>query len=482
MHKSKKMRTFAANIQTQQQTLFFMKSSKLLSALMSSLIILVIAGCEPNPIDKPDVNPGTTEEEVDHFERTILLEQFTSENCVNCPTGVAQIENYLSSHKNVVWLSHHAGYDTDSWTISGSNSIARLLGVQGAPSVALDRSLLNAQGASGYNLHPYYLSYLTSAPSATTTASVRISNTCEDGKVKIHVAGKLKAEAPQNLLLSVVIKESGLHGKQLDPQHTLAGMWEDYVHSDVIRAFVSATGGDPIAQDGGQYEADYEIELHPDWVADNCMVVAFLTDEKSLNVVQTAEKPVVEGTKGGADLAHGGVTPKAVPDGYPEGNYSIADFIKADTVHFQFAQAGYGLLENGVREWHIMAWTTMQTYGSGQNIHFPFADIVFFTEANVGRVPTEGEWDFVVARSLDEIVTSTAWAGYCDLDAQMLVGSELQMVNKAQFEVGNIVPGTNGQWLIANGKILFKENGFEVNASSAKGKPIHLKFEGTYRY
>lgn len=463
-----------------------MKIRTFLSVLMSTTMLTAFVACDKTKENTPDDKPsGQDSTQIDEFSRMMLLEQFTSEHCPNCPNGVMQIDNYLTTHKNVVWLSHHSGYKNDQWTINESASIVRLLGVSGAPTIALNRANLTASSpsgsTSGYNLHPYYLAYLTGAPDASTTASVHITNSLEAGTLKIHVEGKLKADAPKDMLLTVCIKENGLHGGQSDPQNTLAGTWADYVHSDVIRTFVSAIGGDPIVAQDNQYQADYEVTLNPAWVADNCMVVAFLTDDQSLNVVQAAEQPVVEGTKGGADLPHGGVTPKPVPDGYPEGQYSMAEFIKADTVVFQHAQLLSNSLDNGMREWHIMAWTTAQTYGSGANTHHPFADIVFFTEGNQTTIPTTGEYRFAVARNIHEIIASTAWAGYCDVEAQRVIGSELQIVNKAQFETGNIVPGTNGRWLIAEGSITFRQDGFYVNATSATGKPIQLLFTGTYR-
>lgn len=464
-----------------------MKTPAFLSVLMSTAMLTVFVACDKTKENTPDNKPsGQDSTQVvpveDEFHRMMLLEQFTSERCVNCPGGVKQIEDYLTTHKNVIWLAHHAGYAADQWTITESNSIVRLLGVQGAPAIALNRSkMTTSEMVDGYNLHPYYLSFLTNTPGSEASASIHISNTIASDTLHIHVEGKLKADAPKNMLLTVAIKESGLHGGQSDP-NTLAGSWEDYIHSDVIRTFVSAVGGDPVVAQKDAYGVDYSFILNQDWVADNCMVVAFLTDDKSLNVVQAAEKPVVDGTKGGADLPHGGVTPKPVPEGYPEGQYTIADFLKADTINFQHAQAFHNNLTNGLREWHIMAWTTLQTYGSGQNVHIPFADIVFFTDANQAQVPNDGAFRFALARTISDIQPATAWAGYCDLEAQQIIGSEVELVNKASFEAGQIIPGSNARWLIADGTITFAQTGFRIDATSSTGKPIHLQFSGAYQY
>lgn len=442
------------------------------TCMMFVLMVLMgnLVGCvQPVEEEDPDVSGEKA------FERVMLLEQFTSERCVNCPTGVAQIEAFIGKHPNVIWLCHHAGYGDDRWTISESKTIARQLGVSGAPSFALDRELLTARDAygvsSGYNLHPFYLEYLSELPSKMTTASIGITTTYAAGAVEIHIAGKLKEEAPQNMRLTVVVKESGLHGAQAD-NNTLMGSWTDYVHADVVRCFVSGVEGDSIVVNDLTYSADYQYELDTEWVAENCMVVAFLTDENGYNVVQAAQEPLVPGSKGGTDLAHGGVTPKPVPEGYPEGKYSVKDFLKTDTVVMKHVEKHYSVLPNGFYEWHVQAWTTDQHYGSGSNEHIPWMDLVFFTEGGVSEL-AQGEWPLRRARSLEEIEANTAWAGYCDVEAQRVIGSQLMLISRSVFESQQqILPGSNGTWLLAEGVVTISEAGMRIQATSATGKPL----------
>lgn len=447
--------------------------------LFVSAVMLALSACSPK-VEEPtaevpgDTIPSDTIPALDTFERTLLLEHFTSEACLNCPNGVAQIEEWLKNHPNVIWLSHHAGYKDDPWTITDSKKIANLLGVSGAPIVALNRSLMVAGSLSGYNLHPFYLEELTELPSTTTTASIRIDNIYADGKLRIHVAGQIKEEEPSPLRLSVVIKESGLHGQQMDPDNTLAGMWSDYVHANAIRTYVSSAAGDSIVPDSSAYEKDYELDWNSNWIPENCMVVAFLTDNKSLNVVQAAEQPVVAGTKGGNDLPHGGVTPKAVPEGYPEGKYSLKDFLKADEVILHNVRFGLPtLLPNGIKEWILETWTTEQSYNKN---YIPFASIIFYTDASVTEVPESGVFPFTIARTLDEIVPGTAWAGYCDLEAQKIIGSQVMLVSKAALEAGYIDIGNNAHWLIQSGTLTLRPDGLDVVATSATGKAIRMVF------
>lgn len=441
-----------------------MKKLQYIAALFAA--VLMLPACGPDPLPES-------------FAKTILLEQFTSESCVNCPNGVWQIDQYLETHPQVIWLAHHAGYGNDQWTIKASTSLANYLGVTGAPTVSLDRA---DYGAYKPNVvyHPYYLTEASNLP-ATTFASVNLKTTCENHHATIHVEGTVLNGHSEQLRLSVVIKENGLHGKQLDPQNTLAGSWEDYVHSNTIRAYVSNVLGDSIEVAGNNYSADYSFDLEADWVPENCMVVAFLTDDKGLNIVQAAETPIVPGTTGGKEIKHGGITPKAVPEGYPEGKSSLVDFLKADTVVMETARVFCNPLDNGLREWHINAWTESQSYGNGNLKVIPLCDIIFFTDGTVNDVPTQGEMTFKVAKTMEQIAAGTAWAGYCDIEAQRIYGSEIDMVDYSAFLQGNIIPNDKGRWLIAENNVLhFASTGFYIDGLSATGKPIRIVFRGTY--
>lgn len=453
-----------------------MKTFRLYAALLAALLML--PACGPDDPNDPN-NPGTPDKEQSEYPKTLLLEQFTSESCVNCPTGVMQIDEYLAGHPQTIWLAHHAGYGQDQWTISASTALANYLGINGAPTVSLDRANYGVQGSS-IAYHPYYLAGAAGLPT-TTYASINISSACEGQQATIHVNGNIAKGHNEQLRLTVAIKENGLHGKQMDPLYTLAGQWEDYVHSSTIRAFVSSTLGDSITPSKGQYSADYTFTLDEGWTAENCMVVAFLADANGLNIVQAAEVPVVAGTNGGADIQHGGITPKAVPDDYPEGRYSLTDFIQADTLVLEEARAFCNPLDGGLLEWHINAWSNTQSYGTGSKKFIPLCDIIFFTDGTVNEIPHSGEMTFRVARTVEQITAGNAWAGYCDIEAQRIYGSEIDMVNYEAFQMGEINIGANGRWLIAeNNVIRFTETGFTLDGSSASGKPIHLVFNGDY--
>jgi hypothetical protein len=76
------------------------------------------------------------------FPRKFLLEHFTSANCNECPMGMKYIVEYLDKQTTpYIWVSHHAVYGTDEYTIPASNAIAKnYLGINTVPSVVFNRS------------------------------------------------------------------------------------------------------------------------------------------------------------------------------------------------------------------------------------------------------------------------------------------------------------------------------------------------------
>ena len=76
------------------------------------------------------------------FPRKFLLEHFTSENCNNCPMGMRYIVEYLNQQTTpYIWVSHHAIYGTDEYTLDGSNALAmNFMGIYRVPSVVFNRT------------------------------------------------------------------------------------------------------------------------------------------------------------------------------------------------------------------------------------------------------------------------------------------------------------------------------------------------------
>jgi hypothetical protein len=69
-----------------------------------------------------------------------LIEEYSTTPCGYCPDGHMVLENILAKHPDVIGMTHHTGYKTDSMTISESVTYDDAFGM-GAPMATIDRIL-----------------------------------------------------------------------------------------------------------------------------------------------------------------------------------------------------------------------------------------------------------------------------------------------------------------------------------------------------
>ena len=240
--------------------------------------------------------------------------EFTGQSCGYCPYGMDCIHDFMADDTNFILVLHHYGYQQDHFTVTGSKKITNKLKVEGAPNMTINRAKTayreNGVKRSEVVFHPGYLTSVDKTQfEQKTYASVNIQNTYDPSsrELKIKVSGALCTTDYPSLNLTVLIKESGMIDSQVDYSLS-SSVWKEFRHANAVRAFLSAAEGDPITVTNQRYSENYVIDLKDAWVPENCMVVAFLSEEFQ-PVVQAAQKPVVDGTKGGADILHGGITP-----------------------------------------------------------------------------------------------------------------------------------------------------------------------------
>lgn len=78
------------------------------------------------------------------YERGILFELYTGQECPSCPEASRVMKEMMADYtdnERYVWISHHAGYYSDSLTIKESYDLSVFCDVSGAPTVVYNRSL-----------------------------------------------------------------------------------------------------------------------------------------------------------------------------------------------------------------------------------------------------------------------------------------------------------------------------------------------------
>ncbi|MBO5816425.1 MAG: Omp28-related outer membrane protein [Paludibacteraceae bacterium] len=255
------------------------------------------------------------------FPRKYLIEHFTGDECGYCPEGMYSIVEYTQKTSTpCIWVSHHYGYNTDEYTISESAKIASASGVSGAPNMAMNRTKVMGTSIA---FHPGYLvedgmaETIADKCDTTAEASVVIDHTynAETRELNVTVSGQVADTAVTEYLLTVLIKENGLIGKQADYYWSwkTAG-YKEFMHPCVARDLLCSTQlGDTVKVENQAYSKTYTYSVPEKWVAENCCVVAYITPLNKKPVINAEETPLVAGTTGGAEYLPFAITEAKEP-------------------------------------------------------------------------------------------------------------------------------------------------------------------------
>lgn len=419
------------------------------------LAIASIALTACDSTNKPDPE-GTT------YPRVQLIEHFTGEGCGYCPYGMNFIDEVYSANPDAyVWISNHT-YGRDEFTITESNAIARKLDVTGAPQITINRSKYDGERI----YHPYYTSEYMAKEATTATSTISIDRTYNSAAndLKITINGRTSDKQLEKVLLTVAITESGMVGAQSDYMFSWAG-WKKFTHTHAVRTYLTSATGDEVAVKNGSFTYSVSGSMTAGWKEENCMIVAWITPADGFwPVLNAAKKPVVEGTKGGDDIHHGGIEEVAVPDTYPESGAPSADVTLKEAYV-------YTATANNKKYAQVVALNRDTTLGkkSGYSM-FPYFELYLVIPSTATTVPN-GTYQFVDNSSAQE---GDAIAGYRN-DTEHTVDASKYLYT--------IIDGGSmylaEQWMLAAGSVTFTEEGFTIDATTKNGSPVHATFTGT---
>lgn len=216
------------------------------------------------------------------YERKVLVEEYTTEKCSNCPRVAGYIKNALAMPKysnNVVVVCHHAGYYTDWLTQECDKELCEFYGVSYAPAVMFDRSNLDDLGLYLCPDQSMVCSILDYRLAQETKASVSINATYDENsrKLNLTVSGEREGVFTKNpRRLIIYLTESNIEA------HAQAGVaeGETYLQQHVIRAY-NGTWGDVIDWNINQFSRDYSFDIDTAWNPSNMQIVACIASYNS---------------------------------------------------------------------------------------------------------------------------------------------------------------------------------------------------------
>lgn len=223
-------------------------------------------------------------------ERTVLLEDFTGQKCVNCPAAhrvIEALEQQYGSH--LIAVSIHAGYfgipaSTKSFTglMQEEGQVYNdRYGIEDYPQGVIDGKLPTLN-------YDQWATTIYNEIAVASPLSISLKATYDQGTKEIKIDCDLTSSENLDGNLLVWVIESGIVARQED----LDGRIPDYVHNNVFRACVNGIDGTPvklvprtpIAENWNILLKETPTET---WKPENLAIVAFV---KTKNGVAQAAK------------------------------------------------------------------------------------------------------------------------------------------------------------------------------------------------
>ncbi len=229
--------------------------------------------------------------------RAILIEDFTGQKCINCPTGTEIINGIVDTYgeDNVIAVGVHSGplgFAGNSKTVGLMTDTGNEYythwdkeNKMGQPWVIFNRK---TSPDSHYN---NWAAMVGTIISEKANLSVKIANAYDAATRTLTTTVEADGvNGTVNGKLQVWIVEDGVKALQMMPDGKSN---KEYIHNHVFRAAVNGTWGEDVTvKEGETTTMKYSYKLPEAWNADNIAVVAFVYNDNGVENV--AKKHLVE--------------------------------------------------------------------------------------------------------------------------------------------------------------------------------------------
>lgn len=243
------------------------------------------------------------------FSRHVLIEEFTTEYCSNCPRVAGFLHTLLPLPQykgKVSVVAHHAGFNTDWLTQPCDEPLVWLYNEGGrsyAPALGYDRQPYFDATYNAGQLSPFHApSYIEEVQTVldhelrqATEAMIDVSVAWNSDSTRLTATVEgvctSKYDAPASRVC-VFLLENDVKAKNQ------AGATGDFYHQHVTRAY-NDTWGEPVEWADRRFTLRKDFTVQPSWVKSNMEVVAFLynydsADPTRCSVDNAASAPIVK--------------------------------------------------------------------------------------------------------------------------------------------------------------------------------------------
>lgn len=209
--------------------------------------------------------------------KTLVIEEFTTERCVNCPSGATTIAKHIQQNADAfkaVVVCHHSGFSTDWLTLDADKDYLWFFNSADtyAPAVMIDRAT-DPLGDTPVGMVTATLLNQMSARALTGETTLRLDAraTLDGNRLAVEVDGTTyDGRLGDNPAITVYLIENKVKPKNQ------SGASDGYLHNHVTRA-LNATWGEPVKPDAdGRFNYATTFDLNSDWNSNNLEIVALV--------------------------------------------------------------------------------------------------------------------------------------------------------------------------------------------------------------
>ncbi len=237
-----------------------------------------------NPIPEPDEPDEPT-----YTVRTVLLEDFTGQRCVNCPTGTEVIEQMLTSEwgNRLIAVGIHSGplgFKGNATTVG----LATDLGDEYYNHWNLEYQPVGLINRGTPTAHTNWIAVVRQELGYVSEVMMELSAKLNNGQIDITVEEQALGGTYTGKI-QVWVLEDGITALQSMPDGSVN---RNYVHNHVLRTAVNGTWGADVTLTPGQTEQQtYSQAIDTKWNTANLSIVAFVYNDDG---VEQAIKTKVE--------------------------------------------------------------------------------------------------------------------------------------------------------------------------------------------
>jgi hypothetical protein len=281
---------------------------------ISALAALTFAFTACDKIDDPVIKAGDYRSDLYGVPPTfpavqtpvqnVLLEDFTGHDCGNCPTAHQIAYGILNNHpERVSMVAIHAGtlaqpyppqYPADYTTPEGTYYLLTQVGADEMP-----RGRINRNPGAGTALSPGLWVNRTNQALETSAAvqlQLATNYSAQNNHLSVHVNHQWFNGLSGDYRLVIMVTENKIVSPQLWYNHTPEHV-DEYEHNHMLRTTVSGATGRVVASNptsGLNVTSSYTMDWNTNWNAENCEVIAFITEGENGRILNAAHKTVID--------------------------------------------------------------------------------------------------------------------------------------------------------------------------------------------